>query len=103
MDLSLEVVDDAGVEDDRLAAGEDGGGAGPASVDVEGLRRVDRRVDCVPVDQVGGHRVGPHDVAPHGAIGVILVEKVVDSLVVKWPCDGFFKQKIQKTPQNLEV
>jgi hypothetical protein len=30
--------------------------------------------------------VRPHDVAPHGALGVVLVEEVVQPLVVHWPC-----------------
>lgn len=72
----------AGVEVDRLVAGEDGGGAGPAAVLVKGLTGEDGWRERLPVDKVGGDGVCPHNVPPHCTFGVVLIEKMVNSLVV---------------------
>lgn len=84
--LSVVLVDDAGVEDDRLVAREDGGRTGPAAEPVEGLGRVDGRFEALPVDEVLGDGVGPHDVAPYGSLWIVLVEQVVYSVEVHRPC-----------------
>jgi len=44
-----------------------------------------------PVDEVAGHGVAPRDlVAPDGAVGVVLVEEVVPTLVVHRACVCIF-------------
>ncbi|BAS89133.1 Os04g0413301, partial [Oryza sativa Japonica Group] len=85
LDLPLVGVD-AGVHDHRHAAGEHGGGARPAALLVERLGRVDPRLQRRPVDQVRRNRVRPLDVPPHGALGVVLVEQMVQALIVHRTC-----------------
>lgn len=82
--LRLVLVDNAGVEDDGLVAGEHGGGARPAAEFVERFGREDRRLHVFPAHQIFRNCMSPNYVAPHCSLWIVLVEKVVDSIVEHW-------------------
>lgn len=77
----------SGVEHHDAAVVEDRGGAGPDAVDVVPAVRNHGQGEVVPVEEVLGHGMPPCYVAPHRAVGIVLVEEMVPTVVVHWTCD----------------
>ena len=77
----------SGVEDGEAAVGHRGGRPRPAAPDVEGGRRIERRAEEGPVDEVAGGGVAPGELAgaKQRVMRVVLVE-VVHAVVVQRPC-----------------